>query len=191
MIYFLIIVISVVVGVLIGMVINNKKQIDRTMFHEIDKSFRRPMRDFLNKPAINFSETIKSISPLFCETYNQSNDAEQDFLDKICGIGYGKSLEFLIKDYAIYLHPSKKEEIEKSALSICIKTYMLDDSIKTSAELATWLRNDETHYVRKHSNKDVSDLKKLINLTIVLIESSEQKGKLDEDVKNTKDGFNS
>jgi hypothetical protein len=38
--------------------------------------------------------------------------------------------------------------------------------LKTTASRATWLGNDETHYVRKWEDKDLNDLKKLIDLTV-------------------------
>lgn len=40
------------------------------------------------------------------------------------------------------------------------------------AERATWLGNDETHYVRKWENKDLKDLKNLIDLTVYFISMS-------------------
>jgi len=42
---------------------------------------------------------------------------------------------------------------------------------KSVAERATWLGNDETHYYRKWENKDISDLKALLRLTINAIEN--------------------
>ncbi|MGF6947536.1 hypothetical protein QF028_000029 [Neobacillus sp. B4I6] len=37
------------------------------------------------------------------------------------------------------------------------------------AERAVWLGNDETHYVRKWDDKDLKDLKNLIDLTVYFI----------------------
>ena len=45
-----------------------------------------------------FSNIISELSPNFCEIYNQAYIAEQTNLMQICGTGYRKSLEFLIKD---------------------------------------------------------------------------------------------
>ena len=39
------------------------------------------------------------------------------------------------------------------------------------ASRAAWLGNDETHYIRKWVDKDVQNLKSLIDLTIRWIES--------------------
>ena len=57
-----------------------------------------------------------------------------------------------------------------------------DERIKTVAKRAVWLGNDETHYVRKWNNKDVSNLKQLIDLTVRWIENEEETKKLLEDM---------
>jgi hypothetical protein len=59
-----------------------------------------------------------------------------------------------------------------------IKQYISDPAIRDSAELATWLRNDETPYVRKFEDKHVGHLKHLIKLTVALIEHAELKKSL-------------
>ena len=43
---------------------------------------------------------------------------------------------------------------------------MRDTSVELCASRATWLGNDETHYIKKWPDKDLSDLKKLIDLTL-------------------------
>ena len=117
-----------------------------------------------------YPETIKEVSPSFVSIYQQSDIAEQEGLSEICGVGYRKSLEFLVKDYAIRKHLTHAEEIKKKSLGSCIKDYVTDQRIKTVAERATWLGNDETHYVRKWESKDVTDLKALIRITMLWIE---------------------
>lgn len=47
----------------------------------------------------NFSEAITSLSPNFVSIYKQAALAESLGLDQICGIGYRKAIEFLVKDY--------------------------------------------------------------------------------------------
>ena len=101
----------------------------------------------------NFSETILEVSPKFSEIYNQAFTAEQQNLTEICGVGYRKALEFLIKDYSILKHPEQKDKIEKKALIACIKDYVEDSRIKTVSKRAVWLGNDETHYIRKWAEK--------------------------------------
>lgn len=118
----------------------------------------------------DFSENIKSISALFATIYNQAYSAEQQNLTEICGVGYRKSLEFLIKDYAIHKHPDDKDRIEKKLLGSCISEYINNSRITSVAKRATWLGNDETHYVRKWEGKNLTDLKTLIELTVHWIE---------------------
>lgn len=129
-----------------------------------------PIKQALLKTK-EFNDVIKEISPLFCEIYNQAYSSEQMELDQICGVGYRKALEFLIKDYLISLYPDNKSEIINKFLGKCIKENIADTRIKTVAERAAWLGNDETHYVRKWENKDVSHLKGLIDLCLHWIEA--------------------
>lgn len=91
----------------------------------------------------------------------------------ICGPGYRKSLEFLVKDYVIKSHQDKVEEIKRLPLGRCISDYVADEKVKQVAARAVWLGNDETHYLRKWEGKDLTDLKILINLTVHWIEMDE------------------
>lgn len=127
-----------------------------------------------------FDEAIEQISPSFVNIYNQAYKAEQVGLGEICGMGYRKALEFLIKDYLTSLHPDKKEEFRKEALGNCINK-IDNSSIKELARRATWLGNDETHYIRKWEYRDIHDLKNLIDLTCQYITmESKSKAYLEE-----------
>lgn len=117
-----------------------------------------------------FSDNIKDLSPNFVEIYNQALTSENYNLSHISGIGYRKALEFLIKDYLITKHPEKTEKIKSKFLGKCIKDDVANQNLKDIAERAVWLGNDETHYVRKWETKDISDLKKLIDVSIHWIE---------------------
>lgn len=116
------------------------------------------------------SDDIEDVSSNFAKIFSQAEIAEQEELSEICGVGYRKALEFLIKDYVIRKNPNDEEKIKKQPLANVIKEYVTDDRIKTVAERATWLGNDETHYVRKWEDKDVKDLKALIHLTTLWIQ---------------------
>lgn len=118
----------------------------------------------------DFSQSISEISEQFVEIYNQAYSAEQQNLKEICGVGYRKALEFLIKDYAILKFPDEKDKIEKKLLGVCIKDYIENNRIKSVAKRAVWLGNDETHYIRKWEGKNLSDLKILIDLTVHWLE---------------------
>ena len=120
-----------------------------------------------------FSEIISNISPSFVRIYNQAYTAQQLSLSDICGVGYRKAIEFLIKDYIIskLSDEATKEKIKRKQLMQCIEQDIDDAKIKAVAARATWLGNDETHYVRKWEEKDVHALCILIDLTIHWIES--------------------
>ena len=117
-----------------------------------------------------FSEYVIETSPNFENIYNEAYTAEQQNLNQICGVGYRKSLEFLIKDYVVLKNESQKEKILKMPLGNCINTYVEDKRIQSVAKRAAWLGNDETHYVKKWEDKELADLKKLIELTVHWIE---------------------
>jgi len=113
-----------------------------------------------------FDDRICKVSSRFTEIYNQSSHAETLELNDICGMGYRKSLEFLIKDYCIRSNPDDIESIKKMLLMQCINKYVTDNNIKNCATRAAWLGNDESHYEKIWMNKDIQDLKTLINLAV-------------------------
>lgn len=121
----------------------------------------------------SFSDTIKEISPSFADIYNQAYGAFQLGLNHVCGMGFRKALEFLIKDYAIRKRPDAEESIKKALLGVCINNYVDDVRVKEMANRATWLGNDETHYVRLYDDRDVTHLMALIKVTIHWIEMEE------------------
>ncbi|QQN86682.1 DUF4145 domain-containing protein [Bacillus toyonensis] len=122
------------------------------------------------KEKATFPQEIVELSAGFIDIYNQAYIAEQEGLNLICGVGYRKSLEFLIKDFAIKINPLSVEGIKKDTLMNCLKKYVDHPKIKAMAERAVWLGNDETHYERKWKEKDIQDLKTLIRLTVGYIE---------------------
>jgi hypothetical protein len=134
----------------------------------------------------DFSEIITSISPSFSDIYNQAYYAEQMLFDQICGVGYRKALEFLIKDYLISKETDEQiiENIKKKFLNNCIQENVQNDNIKNVAKRAVWLGNDETHYVRQWEDKDVQDLKKLIDLTVRWIENEIETERVLQEMNN-------
>jgi hypothetical protein len=120
-----------------------------------------------------FAESIKTISPSFCAIANEAMNAEHRGWKLIAGPGFRKALEFLVKDYLCRLHPAESEKIKGMALAACIANYVDHVKLKAMAARAAWLGNDETHYVRKWEDKDLSDLKIIIELTVHWIEMAE------------------
>ena len=119
------------------------------------------------KPEI-FPETVGKISPTFVEAYNQALRAEENGLNEICGAGYRRALEFLVKDFLIShlfsAQPDRHDEVRHFLLGKCVRDFLPDGPIKEAALRAAWLGNDETHYYRKWTGRDLTDLKVLISL---------------------------
>ncbi len=129
---------------------------------------------------------ISDTSLAFPEIYAQSITAESYGLDQIAGVGYRKALEFLIKDYCCLTNPGASNMIRSTWLSACIKNYVNSPQVRLCAERAEWLGNDEAHYVRKWADKDLSNLKELIILTMNWIHSDIITCKYEKEMPNEK-----
>jgi hypothetical protein len=147
------------------------------------------MREFLGRSLTQFPEDIKNVSPTFCDIYIQAQMAEQEGYSQICGLGYGKAIEFLIKDYAIALNPTEAERIKSATLSVCISNHIPDEAIRNSSDLARWLRNDETHYLRKFESHDANDLRSLIDIAVLLIRQAQMKSKIEQELQERRDAM--
>ncbi|MEB7497367.1 DUF4145 domain-containing protein [Enterococcus faecalis] len=122
----------------------------------VEYSYRPPVK-------IDLPENIEQVSETFVEIYSQATTAEVENLFQIAGVGYRKSLEFLIKDYAIRKHPDREDSIKRMMLGPVIGEYLSDfPKLQNLAKAATWIGNDETHYVRKHTDKDIQNMKAFI-----------------------------
>lgn len=107
--------------------------------------------------------SITNISSTFKVSYNQSLKAEQLGLDQIAGVGFRKSLEFLIKDYAIKQNPDNEEKIKKDFLGKVIGESLNDfPKLQKLAKAANWIGTDATHFVQKFSNSDIDSMKRFI-----------------------------
>lgn len=113
-----------------------------------------------------FEDSLINLSPKFSKIYNQASSAESASLDELAGIGYRKALEFLIKDYAVSNNPTAEDKIKSMPLMACVKSYIDNERIKLLAEKSAWLGNDETHYVRKHQDYNVNDMKRFLEALI-------------------------
>lgn len=108
-------------------------------------------------------DEIKNISPQFVDILQQTNVSEKKGLYYLTGMGYRKSLEFLIKDFCIHKHSCDAEKIKKMKLSQCITQYIDNAQVQMLATKTAWLGNDETHYTKKHNDRDLNDLKKFLS----------------------------
>lgn len=176
-------------GAFVVWVLVARRRVRIAMLDELERDGRYSMRRFLGHAIPTFSPMIQQLSPQFCLVYRQAADAESYGLDQVCGVGYGKALEFLIKDYAKKEKPSDAGTIEKGTLATVIRDHVLDPAIRDSVDLARWLRNDETHYIRKYVGKDLQDLKRLVALAIALIENAVQRRSLEQAAGREKTAF--
>ena len=64
-----------------------------------------------------------------------------------------------------------KDAILKATLGACISNYIKDDRLTTLARAATWLGNDETHYVRQHPDYTLKELKAFADAFITFIDA--------------------
>lgn len=127
-------------------------------------------RSVPSEPEVpEIEEVVKTLSPDFVRVFGQAIAAESYGLSDIAGPGFRKSLEFLVKDYAIHLNSELSEEIKAAPLARVIEEYLTGDRVPVVSLRAAWLGNDETHYQRKWIDKDLQDLKKLIGATVHFI----------------------
>jgi hypothetical protein len=122
-----------------------------------------------NDNKTSFSDYINKLSPDFVKIYNQAERAESLGLLEICGMGYRKALEFLVDAYVRHKNPQKDIK-ENELLGSKIDKYIDDDRIKMLTKKAVWIGNDQTHIMKKHTDRDISDIKKFINAAVHLID---------------------
>lgn len=134
------------------------------------------------KSAIVAKEAAE-ISPQFAEIFSQASQAEGYGLEAVAGVGYRKSLEYLIKDYCVAQHPSKEDDIKKQPIGQVINHFVTNENVKQCAKRAVWIGNDETHYVKKWVDKDIKDLKLLIQITVNWIQQEVITKKLLKDMQ--------
>lgn len=120
---------------------------------------------------IEFSERISELSPDFVSIYNDSALAESLDLHTICGMGYRKAMEFLIKDYSVYKNPGYREEISRLPVGQCIERYITDERLRALAKASSWVGNDQAHYEKRHGSYDTANLKIFINAFVTFIDA--------------------
>lgn len=117
---------------------------------------------------LEFDPEIARLSPSFVKIFEEAYAAEKHELTLICGMGYRKALEFLVKDYLIEKYPQEDDAIAKEPLSQSIRR--IDNlQIKTLAERSAWLGNDETHYTKKHDGYSYEDIKAFLEAMTAFI----------------------
>lgn len=129
---------------------------------------------FPNKaPQINISDEICEHFPYFATIYREAAIAESLNLNSICGMGYRKAVEALVKQFVSELQPEEQDKILSEPLAQAIKR-IDSPKVKQLATAATWLGNDQTHLVTKYPEYDVKQLKSFINFLCYYIQAEQE-----------------
>lgn len=122
---------------------------------------------------------IETYYPEFINIYKQSLDAEAANLHDICGMGFRKALEILVRQYVFDKYPNDIKKMEK--LSIANLTDKIDNPIikELSAKIRR-LGNDQVHTGQlKNPDYGINDIKNFLQVLCyhILMEKQYEKAK--------------
>lgn len=117
-----------------------------------------------NSPPQGLMKSINEISPSCAKIYNQAIDSEQKGLDELVGIGIRKALDFLLYDMGerYYKEESAFNNNPKTTLMDRVKKFIDNPKVVSLATASAWLGNDFTHPIRRHPDKEVAELKAIM-----------------------------
>ncbi|MDU6791728.1 MAG: hypothetical protein E6427_03320 [Anaerococcus sp.] len=118
-----------------------------------------------------FYPSIQDLSPNCIRLYKDSSFAYDHNMYDLAAMGYRKSLEYLIKDYAIKELNKPKEEVVKKSLYDSISSYMPLQQLINTADVVRLLAKDKTHYQEKYKEYDIEVLKKYLDIFLKLIDT--------------------
>lgn len=136
----------------------------------------------------SFPKEITDISKKFETVYNEAFEAEHRDLNNVCGTGYKKALETLIKDYLMKEIRDKSEIIALAGMTLsdCISQNVSSLEIQDCARSTEWFGKDGAEYVRAWKKKDLENLKDLIQLTMNWIQNELLTEKIKKDFPESK-----
>ena len=125
------------------------------------------------KPAIQSSmETgIAEVSPAFVEIHSQAEEAEALGLSFPGWYRLQKGARTLNQGLRSQQASERLSSDSKDVIGAVHQDIRNRSNVKSCAERAVWLGNDETHYVRRWPDGDLEDLKVLLKLTRYWISS--------------------
>ncbi|MCT3283511.1 DUF4145 domain-containing protein [Lactiplantibacillus pentosus] len=132
----------------------------------------------LHRPSINypdFFKKISTVSPKFVEIYKQCIQAQNNELVELTGIGLRRAIEFLVKDYGIFMlnHSDTdltKEKISKDSLYNAIQDVFKDDTfIFDLIDESRWIGNNKTHYTDTSEDDSINEMFNFIEAAANLI----------------------
>lgn len=116
---------------------------------------------------IQIPKNVLTLSSDFLKIYNQALQAEKNELDHLAGMGYRKAIEFLVTDFLSKYTPEgvSKDWLNNPNTRLDEKINKLrNERIKKLSKAITYLGNDEAHYVRRHPEYNVQNLKEFIKV---------------------------
>lgn len=134
----------------------------RPIYQPIGSDYFFPKETFAPK---DFDKAVKDNFPEFVSAYHQAEKAQQIGCEDLAGMGYRKAAEILIKDFAILSNPHADNKIQKLGVSDVINQFFSFDRDFWKMAQGVWtLGNDYSHYKKKYEDKDISFLKKVLDL---------------------------
>ncbi|WP_367376836.1 DUF4145 domain-containing protein [Lactiplantibacillus plantarum] len=130
-------------------------------------------RPFTNYP--DFLKKINTVSPKFVEIYKQCIQAKNNELVELTGIGLRRAIEFLVKDYGIFMLDYSetdltKEKISKDSLYNAIQDVFKDDTfIFDLIDESRWIGNNKTHYTDTSDDDSINEMFDFIEAAANLI----------------------
>lgn len=146
---------------------------NRSNYYWLETVSVLPKAKLIENP-ITQSNTVLEKFPEFFNIYNQSQKAQDEGLDQIAGMGFRKSLEFLVTDFLL-AYPTDgltEEWLKNPKTSLSNKIEKLENQrIKKLSKAISFLGNDETHYTRRHPEHDVESIKMFIKALLSDVEN--------------------
>ena len=127
-----------------------------------------------NSFDMDIPDTIQRIYKNFTEIFFQAKLAEEHNLHQLAGMGYRKSIEFLVTDFLMD-YPSDetviKEWLNNPRTTLKNKIDKLPtERLRKTANAIAFIGNDETHYTVRNPDYNIHDMKKFIALLIKELE---------------------
>jgi len=137
----------------------------------------------------NISPELEVMFTDFFEIYYQSQKAENENLNQLAGMGYRKSLEFLVTDYLLQypVDDAPEDWLKNANTTLGNKISKIPSGrMQTLAKAASFLGNDETHYTRRHPEHDIESMKAFIRVLLTEIENEIEFKKAEELINKPK-----
>ena len=128
----------------------------------------------ITENSITQNPELTQIFPDFFNIYNQAQKAQDEGLDQIAGMGFRKSLEFLVTDFLLIYPPQDVTEVwlTNPTTTLGQKIEKLENQrIKKLSKAISFLGNDETHYTKRHPEHDVESIKTFIKALLSDVEN--------------------